>query len=182
MPEIPVAGFLLQALGAAALALMLTSFERRRPRFGVREWSRGLWFLAAALLASLAVSRVPEPTLRTPMLALAGSRVPSPGLVLLGTWSRWNDRSVPRAAMAARLLGVLGLATRLPLLGRAGARSCAQAPAPLDHGAHLAQASFARPGARATFGQRCSGSPPARAEGRSLPGERQPMRNAERVQ
>jgi hypothetical protein len=96
MPEIPLAGFVLEALGAMALALMLSSFERKRPRAGIRDWSLGLWLLAAALLASVAVSRVPHSPLRTLLLALAMVLAYwSPALVLLGTWSRWNDREVP---------------------------------------------------------------------------------------
>jgi hypothetical protein len=107
MPEIPLAGFLFEALGAVALALMLSSLERERPRAGVREWSLGLWCLAAGLLASIAARQVPQPPLHTPLLALAVVLAYwSPALVLLGTWSRWNDREVSRERR--QLLVVLG--------------------------------------------------------------------------
>jgi signal transduction histidine kinase len=163
MPEIPVAGFVLEALGAVALALMLGSFEQRRPRFGVREWSLGLWFLAAGLLTSLGVSRVHGPALRTPLLALAVVLAYwSPALVLLGAWSRWNDRESPRARRwLLGCLGALGLVTTFaaPLAGawgplvRAGTRSLLTMAAHLAAGALLLR----RRGARAAFGPRVLG-------------------------
>jgi signal transduction histidine kinase len=113
MPQIPVAGFLLEALGAVAIALMLSSFQRARPRAGVRDWSLGLWFHAAALLASIAVSRAGGPPLRTAVLALAMVLAYwAPALVLLGTWGRANDRE-PGATRGAVLvtLGFVGVAT-----------------------------------------------------------------------
>jgi signal transduction histidine kinase len=121
VPEIPVAGFLLEALGAVAVALMLSSFQRTRPRAGVRDWSLGLWFQAAGLVASVAVGTVRAPWLRTAVLAVAMVLAYwSPALVLLGTWCRWHDREYPgarRALMAA--LGTLALATTFaaPLAG-----------------------------------------------------------------
>ena len=155
MPEIPVAGFVLEALGAVALALMLGSFQKTRPRVGVRDWSLGLWSLAAALLASLAVSRVDQPPLGTPLLALAVVLAYwSPALVLLGTWSRWNDRERPdarRALLAA--LGVVGLATTFaaPLAGawgplvRTGTRTLSTMAAHLAAGVLLLRARGGRP-------------------------------------
>jgi signal transduction histidine kinase len=108
MPEVPIAGFALEALGAASLAMILSSFQRKRPRAGVRDWSLGLWLLAAALLASIAMSRVPVPALRTPVLAVAVVLAYwSPALVLLGTFCRSTDRELPR--LRWRLLVVLGL-------------------------------------------------------------------------
>jgi signal transduction histidine kinase len=155
MPEIPVTGFVLQALGAVALALMLGSLQGRRPRFGVRDWSLGLWCLAAALLVSLAASRAHGSPLRTPILALAVVLAYwSPALVLLGTWSRWNDRPPPR--VRGWLLGSLaavGLVTTFtaPLLGgwgplvRAGTRSLATMAAHLGAGIVLLRGRGARP-------------------------------------
>ena len=160
MPEIPSAGFVLEALGALALALMLSSFERKRPRAGIRDWSLGLWLLAAALLASIAVSRVPHAALRTPLLALAMVLAYwSPALVLLGTWSRWNDREIPRARrrlLAA--LGLLGVVTTFaaPLAGawaplvRGGTRTFLTMAAHLSAGILLLRAQGARP----VFGSR----------------------------
>jgi signal transduction histidine kinase len=95
MPEIPVAGFIVEALGASALALMLYFFEREGTRRGIRDWSNGLWSLAAGLVASVAVIYVRSPALRPPLQALA--EVPyywSRALLLLGTWSRWKDREM----------------------------------------------------------------------------------------
>jgi signal transduction histidine kinase len=128
----------------------------------VREWSLGLWFLAAALLASLAVSRVPEP-LYTPVLALAVVLAYwSPGLVLLGTWSHWNDRESPPARRwLLGSLGVLGLVTTLaaPLVGawgpllRTGTRTLVTMAAHLAAGVLLLRGRGARP----AFGPRVLG-------------------------
>ena len=108
MPEVPIAGFVLEALGAVSLALILSSFQRKRPRAGVRDWALGLWLLAAALLASIAMTRVPVPALRTPVAAVAVVLAYwSPALVLLGTWCRSTDRELPR--LRWRLLAALGL-------------------------------------------------------------------------
>jgi signal transduction histidine kinase len=121
MPEIPVAGFVLEALGAALLALLLTSFGRRHPRAGVRDWALGLWMLAAALLASIALGRVRAPGLRLHVQALATVLAYwSPALVLLGTWCRRRD--VERPDLRSRILlalALLGVATvfAAPLAG-----------------------------------------------------------------
>ena len=121
MPEIPIAGFLLEALGAAALALILSSLERKHSLAGVRDWSRGLWCTAVALLASIVYSRADGPPLRTPFIALAYVLgYWSSTLILLGTWSRWHRRELPR--LRRRLLvglTILGLVTTLgaPLAG-----------------------------------------------------------------
>jgi signal transduction histidine kinase len=134
MPAIPVAGFVLEALGAVALALMLSSLQRERSRAGVRDWSLGLWCLAAALLASIAVGELAESSpLKTPVLALAVVLAYwTPALLLLGTWSRWNDRDLPRLRRGM-LLGLVALGCvgtfAAPLAGtwaqlvRAGTRS-----------------------------------------------------------
>jgi signal transduction histidine kinase len=113
MPEIPVAGFLLEALGAVALALMLSSIQQARPRAGVRDWSLGLWFQAAGLLASIAVDWVAGPLPRTAVLAVTMVLAYwSPALVLLGTWCRWNDRESPSARRwLLGSLAALGLVT-----------------------------------------------------------------------
>jgi signal transduction histidine kinase len=124
MPEIPVAGFLLEAFGAVALALMLSSFQKERPRPGVQEWSLGLWALAAGLAMSIVVSRQPALPLRVPLVAVAYLLAYwSVALVLLGTWARWHDEEPPR--LRRRLLvglAFLALATTLPapLLGSRG--------------------------------------------------------------
>jgi signal transduction histidine kinase len=121
MPEIPITGFVLEALGGGALALMLTSFERRHSRAGVRDWSLGLWCKAVGLLASIAYHRAPGPPLQPLLTALAYVLgYWSSALVLLGTWSRWHDQELPR--LRRRLLAalaLLGLATTLgaPLAG-----------------------------------------------------------------
>jgi len=108
MPEIPVAGFVLEALGAALLALLLSSFGRRRPRAGLRDWALGLWMLAAALVASIAIGRVTAPVPRLPVQALAMVLAYwSPALVLLGTWFRWRDDERP--GLRARILFGLAL-------------------------------------------------------------------------
>jgi signal transduction histidine kinase len=121
VPEIPVAGFLLEALGAVAVALMLSSFQRTRPQAGVRDWSLGLWFQAAGLLASVAVDAVRGPWPRTAVLAAAMVLAYwSPALVLLGTWCRWHERERPGARRAlTAVLGTLALATTFaePLAG-----------------------------------------------------------------
>ena len=124
MPEIPVAGFALEALGAIALALMLTSLDRERHGAGVRHWALGQWALAAGLAASVAVSRAPagsilQAALRLPAVVLAYW---SPALVLLGTWARWNGRLPPRATrLLLAGLALLGATTSLasPLAGSA---------------------------------------------------------------
>jgi signal transduction histidine kinase len=160
MPQIPVAGFLLEAVGAVAVALMLSSFQRGRPRAGVRDWSLGMWLQAAGLLASLSVSEVGRPWLRTAVLAVAVVLAYwSPALVLLGTWCRWHDRE-PRGARRALMagLGALGLATTLaaslagpwgPLL-RAGTRALSTALAHLVAGVLLLRGRGAGP----SFGPR----------------------------
>jgi signal transduction histidine kinase len=147
VPEIPVAGFLLEALGAVAVALMLSSFQRTRPQAGVRDWSLGLWFQAAGLLASVAVGAARGPWLRTAVLGVAMVLAYwTPALVLLGTWCRWHEREHPgtrRALMAA--LGTLALATTFaaPLAGpwgsllRAGTLALSSASANLVAGVLL---------------------------------------------
>jgi len=155
MPEIPLAGFLLEALGAVALALMLSSLEGKRPRAGVRDWSLGLWCLAAGLLASAAASRMPGASVRTPVLAVAVVLAYwSPALVLLGTWSRWNDRDVPRERrQILAALGILGVVATLaaPLAGgwaplvRAGSRSAVTLAAYLGAGIVLLRRQAVRP-------------------------------------
>jgi signal transduction histidine kinase len=111
----------LEALGAGALALILSSLERRHPLAGVRDWSLGLWCTAVGLVASIVYSRADGPPLRTPFIALAYVLgYWSSTLILLGTWSRWHDRELPR--LRRRLLvglTLLGLVTTLgaPLAG-----------------------------------------------------------------
>jgi signal transduction histidine kinase len=145
MPAIPVVGFVLEACGAAVLALILRWFARQRPRSGVPEWSFGMWALAAALLLSIASEAArPLPVLRWPLQALAVVVAYwSPALVLLGTWARWNDRDP--AAWRWRLMALLaavGLGTVLaaalapgwgPLL-RSGLRTLLTAAAQLAAG------------------------------------------------
>jgi signal transduction histidine kinase len=155
MPEIPLAGFVLEALGAAALALMLSSFGRKHPRVGVGDWALGLWLLAAALLASVAVTRIPHPPLRTHVLAVAVVLAYwSPALVLLGTWARWNDREVPHARrlllVALALLGLLttygaSLAGTWGPLVRTGTRTLAMMAAHLAAGLLLLRVQASRP-------------------------------------
>jgi signal transduction histidine kinase len=115
MPQIPIVGFLLEAVGAVAVALMLSSFERRRPRAGVRDWSLGLWCLASGLLASVAASRTSHLPSHLALLVLAFILTYwSPALVLVGTWTRWFDRPLPhvrRSLLAG--LAVVGLVTTL---------------------------------------------------------------------
>jgi signal transduction histidine kinase len=148
MPEIPIAGFALEALGAIALALMLSSLDRERRGVGVRHWALGQWALAAGLAASVAVSRatagsVLQAALRLPAVVLAYW---SPALVLLGTWARWNGRLPPRATrQLLAILALLGAATSLasPLLGtaapllRSGTRSALTSIAHAGAGALL---------------------------------------------
>ena len=108
MPEIPVAGFVLESLGAALLALLLTSLGRRRPRAGLRDWALGLWALSAALVASIAMTRAREPVMRVPAQVVATVLAYwSPALVLLGTWFRRCDEERP--GLRLRLLVGLGL-------------------------------------------------------------------------
>jgi signal transduction histidine kinase len=155
MPEIPLAGFVLEALGAVALALMLSSFGRKQPRVGVGDWALGLWLLAAALLASVAVTRIPRPLLRTHVLAVAVVLAYwSPALVILGTWARWNDREVPHARrrllVALALLGLLttygaSLAGAWGPLVRTGTRTLATMAAHLAAGLLLLRAQVSRP-------------------------------------
>jgi signal transduction histidine kinase len=113
MPEIPVTGFLLESLGAVSLAVILSSFQRKRPRAGVRDWSLGLWLLAAGLIASIAMTLVSDPVWLTPVVAVGVVLAYwSPALVLLGTWCRCVDRDHPlvrRRLLVA--LGALGLLT-----------------------------------------------------------------------
>ncbi len=164
MPAIPVAGFVLEACGAAVLALILGWFQRQRPRAGVPEWSFGMWALAAGLLASLAAAQArPLPPLRWAMLVLAVVLAYwGPALVLTGTWARWNDRDP--ATFRWRLLGLLallGAGTTLasaaapawgPLL-RSGVRTVLTAAAHLAAGVWLLRA-WRR---RAIFGTRVLG-------------------------
>jgi signal transduction histidine kinase len=155
VPEIPLAGFVLEALGAVALAVMLSSFERKRPCAGVRDWSLGLWLLAAGLLASLAVGGVPPSPLRTLLLALAVVLAYwSPALLLLGTFCRWNDREVPRARrrlLVALALLAVGTTVGAPLAGpwapmvRAGTRTALTLAAYLSAGVLLLRAQRSRP-------------------------------------
>ncbi len=109
MPPIPVAGFVLEAFGAALLAVILASFQRQRPRAGVPEWSLGMWTLAAALLASIAVDAArPLPSLRRVLFVLAVVLAYwVPALLVAGTWARWNDREV--VVLRWRLLAGLAL-------------------------------------------------------------------------
>ncbi|HVO10701.1 MAG TPA: ATP-binding protein [Vicinamibacteria bacterium] len=112
MPEIPVIGFVIEAIGAAGLALTLHVFERQHSRPGVREWSFGLWALALGLLASIATVRLRFSTLNPGMVVMAD--IPyywARGFLLLGTWARWRDKHPGRWP---RLLLVAGLA--LPVL------------------------------------------------------------------
>jgi signal transduction histidine kinase len=98
MPEIPVTGFVIEAFGASALALMLYFFERGGARRGIRDWSLGLWCLAAGLAASVAALHIRDHALRPVLLALA--EVPyywSRALLLLGTYVRWKDREMSGA-------------------------------------------------------------------------------------
>jgi signal transduction histidine kinase len=116
MPAIPVAGFVLEALGAAVLALILRVLQRQIPRAGVPEWSLGLWFQAAGLLASLAVGPTrPLPAERWPILVLAVVLAYyGPALVLAGTWARWNERDIgPFRPRLLVLLAVVGAGTTL---------------------------------------------------------------------
>jgi signal transduction histidine kinase len=116
MPAIPVAGFVLEASGAAVLALILRRFQRQIPRVGVPEWSLGLWCQAAALLASLAVGPTrPLPAERWPLLALTVVLAYwGPALVLAGTWARWNERDIgPFRPRLLVLLTVVGAGTTL---------------------------------------------------------------------
>jgi signal transduction histidine kinase len=155
VPEIPLAGFVLEALGAVALALILSSFERKRPGAGVRDWALGLWLLAAGLLASLAIRGVPHSPLRTLLLALAMVLAYwSPALVLVGTYCRWNDREVPWARQRLLLaLALLAVCTTVgaPLAGawapmvRAGTRTLLTGAAYLSGGILLLRAQGARP-------------------------------------
>jgi signal transduction histidine kinase len=155
VPEIPLAGFVLEALGAVALALILSSFERKRPGAGVRDWALGLWLLAAGLLASLAIRGVPHSPLRTLLLALAMVLAYwSPALVLVGTYCRWNDREVPWARQRLLLaLALLAVCTTVgaPLAGawapivRAGTRTLLTMAAQLSAGILLLRAEGARP-------------------------------------
>jgi signal transduction histidine kinase len=140
MPEIPIPGFLLEVLAAVALARMLSSLDRQHRGPGVRDWALGQWALAAALVASVALSRTP------PGSALqAAARVTAfvlaywaPALVLCGTWARFDAvaaaRHRPRLLVA---LAFLAAATVLasPLAGsaarlvRSGTRSLLTAAA-----------------------------------------------------
>jgi signal transduction histidine kinase len=163
MPAIPVAGFVLEAFGAAVLALILGRFQRQRPRAGVPEWSFGMWTLAAGLVASIAVGSAPLTALRWSVLALGVVLAYWwPALLLTGTWARWNDRDT--AWFRWRLLGLLallGLGTTLasaaaptwgPLL-RSGGRTLLTAAAQLAASAWLLRA-WRR---RAIFGARILG-------------------------
>jgi signal transduction histidine kinase len=97
MPEIPITGFVIEACGAAALALILLVFERRHPRPGVGDWSFGLWMLAVGLVASIVSAHPPRPELRGVSQGVADTAYYwSRALLLLGTWARWNDVEVGR--------------------------------------------------------------------------------------
>jgi len=116
MPQIPVAGFLLEALGAVAIALMLSSFQRVQPRAGVRDWSLGLWFEAAGQVAAIAVERSSGPVLRPVFLSIAMVLAYwARSLVLLGTWSRANDRE-PGGTRQALMTGLAVVAVATSLL------------------------------------------------------------------
>ena len=158
MPGIPFVGFVLQALGAVALALMLSSFERKGPRPGVRDWALGLWFLAASLLAAVLGSRVPVPLRGAVRAAEFVLAYWSTSLVLLGTLSRWQLRERPGARRwllaAFALLGIAtGLAGSLAPWGvllRMTTYSLVALVAHLSAGVLLLRSA----GARAVFGTR----------------------------
>jgi len=146
MPEIPVTGFVIEALGAAALALMLHLFERQHPRAGVREWSLSLWALAAGLLASLAAVHPPHPALHMELVALAD--VPaywSRSLLLLGTWARWKNREAGRlrwlllaaAAAVPMLISLIPLDPAWRSVVRASTYTLLLSPATLTAGVLL---------------------------------------------
>ena len=116
MPQIPVAGFLLEALGAVAIALMLSSFQRVQPRAGVRDWSLGLWFEALGQVAAITVERSSGPVLRPVVLSVAMVLAYwARSLVLLGTWSRANDRE-PGGKRQALMTGLAVVAVATSLL------------------------------------------------------------------
>jgi signal transduction histidine kinase len=119
VPQIPVAGFLLEALGSVTVALMLSSFERAQPRAGVRDWALGQWLRAAALVASIAIGRAGGPPLRTVELGAAMVLAYwATALTLVGTWSRWSDREQPgarRRLLAALAVLALGTTALEPL-------------------------------------------------------------------
>jgi signal transduction histidine kinase len=147
MPEIPLSGFLLEALGAAILAVILWSFARGRPRPGVRDWALGLCALAGGLVSSIAVRRVSGPAAQNLVLAVAVVLAYwSAALLILGTWSHATGREVPlfrRRLLVA--LGAIGVATTLaaphagpwgPML-RSGTRTLATMAAQLAAGVAL---------------------------------------------
>jgi signal transduction histidine kinase len=164
MPAIPVAGFVLEAFGAAVLALILGRFQRQRPRAGVPEWSSGMWTLAAGLMASVAVGAGrPLTPLRWAVLALAVVLAYWwPALLLTGTWARWNERDpTPFRWRLLGLLAFVGAGTTLasmaaptwsPLL-RSGLRTVLTAAAELAASVWLLRA-WRR---RAIFGARILG-------------------------
>lgn len=144
MPEIPVTGFVVEALGAAALALMLQFLERQHSRAGVRDWSFALWTLAAALLASVGAVHLRHPEWAPALWALAyvlsyWSRV----LLLLGTWGRWKDRDAGRvrwvllaiSTAVAMLTSLAPLPWRSPVRG--GTYTLLMAPAGFTAGVLL---------------------------------------------
>jgi len=97
MPEIPITGFVVEACGAAALALILLVFQSQHPRAGVRDWSFGLWALAFGLIGSISTVHPGRPDVQAALRVLADtayywSRV----LLLLGTWARWKDKEAGR--------------------------------------------------------------------------------------
>ena len=146
MPEIPVIGFVVEALGAAVLAVVLHSLQRQHARAGVREWSLGLWAVAGGLMASVAAVHIPQSVPHPGLVALAD--IPyywSRSLLLLGTWARWNDREAGRRrwlplALATAVPVLIGLAPLGPTWRpavRAGVFTALFAPATLAAGVLL---------------------------------------------
>jgi signal transduction histidine kinase len=125
---------------------MLHFFARQHPRAGVRDWSLGLWTLAAGLIASVAASHSPRPGWRPELDALAD--IPyywSRTLLLLGTWARWKDKEagplrwllLTALTAAAILISLVPLVPAWRTVVRAGAFSLLMAPASLIAGVLL---------------------------------------------